>query len=160
MSFDANRFLNTVYTEAFDTKRPLMPEGDWRCYIQGVDVGAGNKEDTVLMRITLVFDDEELAKRPEFEGREKITMNTTIFIDVDKETGLIKHAGGMNWQLGQVRAAAGQNNPGVAWNPNMLAERGPMIVSVYHTEIKKEDDKGRKVGIGEFRDNIQRWTAI
>lgn len=160
MAFDVNRFLNTTYTDSFDTKRPLMPEGDWKCFIQGVDVAPGNKDDTCLMRLSLIFDDVDLAARPEFEGREKITMNTTIFVDIDKESGLIRHGGGLNWQLGQVRAAAGQNNPGQPWAPSMLEGQGPMLVSIYHSEIKKDVGGGKKEGTGEFRDNIQRWAAV
>lgn len=159
MAFDVNRFLNTDYTEAFDTKRPLMPEGEWKCFIQNVDVAPGNREDVCLARITLIFDDQDLAELPQFEGRDKITMNTTIFIDIDKETGLIKHGGGLNWQLGQVRAAAGQNHAGKPWNFAMLEGQGPMIVKITHSEIKKDVGNGRKEGTGEFRDNIQAWAA-
>jgi hypothetical protein len=160
MGFDVNRFLNTTYTEAFDTKRPLMPEGDWRAYIKSIDVAPGNREDTCLFRLTLIFDDPDLAALPQFEGRESITMNTTIFVDIDKETGMIKYGGGLNWQLGQVRAAAGQNNPGQPWAPGMLEGRGPMLVKIDHSEIKKDLGNGKKEGTGEFRDNITKWAAI
>ena len=159
MAFDVNRFLNTEYTEALDTKRPIIPEGDWRCYIQSVDVAAGNRPDTVMMRLTLIFDDEDLAKMPEVAGREKITMNVSLFVDIDAETQLIKHAGGMNWQLGQVRAACGQNSPGQAWTPAMLEAKGPLLVRISHSEIKKDLGNGRKEGTGDFRDNVTAWAA-
>lgn len=160
MAFDANRFLNTTYNEAFETKRPLMPEGDWRCYVQAVDVAAGNREDACQMRITYIFDDEDLAKLPQFEGREKITMNNTLFVDIDPETGTIKYAGGTNWQLGQLRAAVGQNNPGQPWSPANLEGAGPMIIKITHSEIKKDVGNGKKEGTGEMRDNIAKWIAI
>lgn len=160
MAFDATRFLNTTYEDVFDTKRPLMPEGDWRCFIKSVDVAAGNRPDAVLLRLTLIFDDPDLAALPQFEGRAEITMNTMIFVDVDPETQLIKHAGGMNWQLGQVRAAAGQNNPGQPWAPGMLENKGPMLVRVIHNEIKRDLGNGRKEGTGEMRDNITAWAAV
>lgn len=159
MAFDANRFLNATYSDSFDTKRPLMPEGEWRCYIQGIDVAAGNRPDTCMVRISLIFDDTDLAALPQFEGRDKIMMNTTLFVDIDPETGLIKYGGGLNWQLGQVRAAVGQNNPGQPWAPAMLENAGPILVKISHSEIKKDVGNGKKEGTGEFRDNIVAWAA-
>lgn len=161
MSFDAAKFLQAQYTEALDTKRTLMPEGDWRCFIKGVDVAAGNREDAVMFRISLIFDDPDLLTKPGMADRDpnNIIMNTTLFVDVDKETQLIKFGGGMNWQLGQVRAAVGQNNPGQPWSPAMLEGKGPLLVRVAHKEMKKDVGNGRKEGTGEFMDNITLWSA-
>lgn len=159
MAFDVYRFLNTTYTEAFDTKRPLMPEGTWKCYIKGVDVAPGNRPDALQLRISLIFDDDDLKAMEQFKDRDQIISNQMIFVDIDPETMAIKYTGGQNWQLGAIRAAAGQNSPGRAWNPGMLQDAGPMFVTVKHTEIKKEDPSGRKVGTGEFRDNIDKWAA-
>lgn len=159
MAFDVSKFLNNVYTEALDTKRTLIPEGDWRCFIQGIDVAAGNRPDACMFRITVVFDDEDLKKKEGMENREKITMTQTLFIDIDPETQAIKHGGGMNWQLGKVRAACGQNNPGQPWAPAMLEEKGPLFVRVQHREMKKDVGNGRKEGTGEYLDNIVEWAA-
>lgn len=159
MAFDAAKFLNNVYTDALDTKRTLIPEGDWRCFIQGVDVAAGNRPDACMFRISVVFDDPDLAAKEGMEGRDKIIMNQTLFVDIDPETQAIKHGGGQNWQLGKVRAACGQNNPGQPWSPSMLEEKGPLFVRVQHRELKKDTGNGRKEGTGEFLDNIVDWAA-
>lgn len=159
MAFDAARFLNTTYEAEFDTKRPLMPEGDWRCFIKSVDVAAGNRDDTVQLRLTLLMDDPDLAAMEQFLGRAEILMNTMIFVDVEKETQLIRHGGGYNWQLGAIRAACGQNNPAQPWAPAMLENKGPLLIRVIHSEIKKEGPNGRKEGTGEYRDNISAWAA-
>jgi len=159
MAFDAAKFLNAVYTEALDTKRTLIPEGDWRCYIQGVDVAAGNRPEAVMFRISLIFDDPDLAKLPEMAGRDKIISNQTLFVDVDPESQMIRHGGGLNWQLGQVRAACGQNDSGKPWAPSMLENKGPLIVHVDWREIKKDLGNGRREGTGEFIDNVTKWTA-
>lgn len=160
MAFNAAAFLSTVYEEAFDTKRPLMPEGEWRGFIRGVDVAPGNREETVMFRISIIFDDENLKSLPEMEGRDQIIMNETLFVDVDpKNPTQIKFGGGQNWQLGQLRHAAGQNHPGRPWSPSMLEGQGPIIFKIAHREIKKDDGSGKKVGTGELRDNIVSYAA-
>lgn len=159
MGFDVARFLNTTYNDTFETKRPLMPEGTWRCFIKGIDVAPGNREDALQLRLSLIFDDEDLKAMEQFAGRDQIISNQMIFVDIDKDSMAIKFAGGQNWQLGQVRAAAGQNNPGKPWNVGMLEGAGPMFVTFKHSEIKKEDAQGRKVGTGEYRDNVDKWAA-
>lgn len=159
MAFDATRFLNTSYTEAFDDKRPLFPEGDWKCYIKGVDVAAGNRPDALQLRLSLIFDDERLKAMEGFAERAEIIKMEIIFVDIDPETMMIKYGGGMNWQLGAVRAAAGQNNPGEPWNPGRLEGAGPMYVRIQHSEIKRDVGNGRKEGTGELRDNITKWAA-
>lgn len=160
MAFNAAAFLSTVYEDAFDTKRPLMPEGEWRGFIRAVDVGAGNREETVMLRLSIEFDDDNLKALPEMADREKIIMNETLFVDVDpKNPTQIKFGGGINWQLGQVRAAAGQNNPGRPWSPSNLEGAGPILFKIAHREIKKENpETKRKEGTGEMRDNIAAYA--
>lgn len=153
-TFDTAKFLNTEYSDSFATERPLIPEGEWRAMIKNIDVAAGNRKETVMMRVHLIFEDEDLAAHPDLAGREQIVTTTTIFCDIDPETQILKWSGGQNWQLGQIRAALGQNNPGKPWWPSQMEGKGPVLVKVEHRKSGGKDGKDERIN-----DNIVRWAA-
>lgn len=153
LAFDVNRFLTTEYEAEFSVERPKIPEGEWRAMTKEFDVQPGNNKGSLQGRLHLEFIDDELAALEEMKGRDKIVTTHMLFIDVD-ENFQIKYSGGLNWQLGQIRAALGQNDPRKPWSPAMLAHRGPILVKVEHRNIGGKDGK-------ELRtvDNIVKWAA-
>jgi hypothetical protein len=160
MTFDPAKFLNTEYTDSFETKRPLIPEGDWKCYIKNVDVTAGNRPNTAMAQVTIEFHDDELRAHPTMEGKTEILKRETLFLDLD-DNGLIKYAGGANWQLGQLRAACGQNEQGKPWNIGKLEGAGPLGVRITHREMTKQNPAtGKREGTGDIIDNVGAWLAM
>lgn len=162
-TFNLASFINTEYTDEFATERTLIPEGDWRAFIKGVDWQQGNRPNTLNARVSFEFDDEELMQHPAMQGKTApIKWSTSLFVDLDPETGLILFAGGQNWQLGKIRAAAGQNEPGKPWSPRLLdSVLTPVMIKIEHREGRKEEPKGsgKYVGNGEFFDTMRNIVA-
>ena len=158
MAFDINRFLNNTYEESFQTKRELVPEGDYVATIKGMpEFSAGKRPGTVMAKITfrLIGEDAEEAARQ--QNREELTVTNWMFIDVDEEdASIIKYGANQSIELGRLRAALGQNDPSRPWNPMMLDNAGPLLVKVSHRAVK--DSEGQPTG--EMADFVSKYARF
>jgi len=112
--FDPDTFMNMTTEEADETSFRPIPEGEYQAVITKIE-GRTPKGMSIL-DISWAIDDE--AVRAE-TGMDNPLIRQSIFLDINKEGGL-ERGPNKNVQLGRLRAALGQNNPGQPWSPGML----------------------------------------
>jgi len=119
--FDPQTFLNDVTTEATSTTIINVPEGQYPgSVIEDLEakvVSTKNGDRNILSCKWTIADNDGSVERA--TGREKNTVRQDIWLDCDEKGKLISEEG-QNVSLGRLREALGQNNPGEAWNPQML----------------------------------------
>jgi hypothetical protein len=149
MAFDVNAFLNTSYESAFETDYVLVPVGTYIASLKGlptfklVDPGdvASSKPGRVYAGVTLRIYDEELAKAFNSKTPGEVTMPASIYFDVAPDNhNVILWGKNQSIDLGKLRDALGQNEPGVPWNPGMLENAGPVVIKV--DEAFRRDSEG------------------
>lgn len=136
--FNADNFLSASVTGANDTKRTLVPEAEYKAYVDDLKartVKGNSGDETPVLDVFLLIPDEKVASAL---GLEKITVNDSMFIDMD-ENGNIAFGPNKNIRLGQLRDAVGQNDPKKPWSPMMLKGMGPFMVKITHS---KPNDQG------------------
>jgi hypothetical protein len=112
--FDPDTFMSMSTEEADETKFRPIPEGEYNAVITKIE-GRTPKGNSIL-DITWAIDDESVRAET---GMENPMVRQSLFLDINKEGGLERGAN-KNVQLGRVRAALGQNNPGQPWSPGMM----------------------------------------
>lgn len=134
--FDMDAFMNSAdETAAVDTEYRPIPQGKYMAVIEKVDGRRTEKQDekTGEMRaytnldVTWNIQDEQV--KVELQ-REKVTVRQGIFLELNPQ-GKIDTGPGKNVPLGRLRAALGQNQPGV-WSPKMMEGMGPCFITVGH----------------------------
>ena len=115
--FDPDTFMSMTTEEASETSFRPIPEGEYMAVISKIE-GRTPKGMSIL-DITWEIDDE--AVRAE-TGMDSPQIRQSIFLDINSEGGL-ERGPNKNVQLGRLRSALGQNNPGQAWSPAMLEGR-------------------------------------
>ncbi len=135
MLFNAEDFLNQTTEAAMQDKWTEVPEGEYAASIgdgpNDVTVeGIQGKKDTskTYPRLTIYYSiiDEVLKQKL---GKESIRVRQQFLLDMD-DTGRLAFGVDRNVRLGQVRAATGLNNPGMAFSLGMLKGKGPVRVKV------------------------------
>ena len=155
MAFDVASFLNTVYEAPFQTKRALVPEGEYSAYIKSFEIAIGKRPGTLSCRFTILIDDKELCIE---QNRDEVTMQPMIFLDVDPDDmSVLLYGTNQNVQLGRIRAALGQNDPTQAWNFGMLEGAGPIMIKVTH---KAGKDAQTGEATGEIFDQVASWNPM
>lgn len=130
--FDKDDILNAQAEGEMDTKYTPFPEGEYPAYIAKLDTRVvGENKDKVVLDLFWESDDAEVAK---VTGMEKSQVRQSIFLDFT-ESGALDTSKGKNVQLGKLRDALGQNNPGQPWSPAML-EGAPAIIRVEHRQYE------------------------
>lgn len=139
-TFNPEEFLNTQVDTSFDTKRTPIPERDDYIAV----IGSGEKDvlprvakDRVILDITWEILDDALKASLRLP---RITVRQSVFLDLD-ENGKLAKGTNANVQLGRVRDALGQNQPGQAWSPRLLKGAGPAKLKVG----QRPDDKDASV---------------
>lgn len=137
MSFDPQAFLsNTVVEGAMETKYVNAPPGEHQAQIQ--DYGArttknkDGSESTIVDLKWGIFDETVCAAT----GMTPTLVRQSIFLDISPQGGLA-NGPGKNVQLGRVREALKQNDPGKQWNFPMLKGAWARI-KVEHSPNEKD----------------------
>ncbi len=152
-TFDVETFVKQQVNIAGSTEYFLVPEkNDVRMM-----VGSGPVEkwfrsfdsdgrSFMTIEIPMLLLDDEIK---ESAGREVVTYRYKAFVDHD-DNGNWDFGKGRNVKIGQLREALGQNDPNTPWSAGMLADQGPILGRITHTDGKD----GRKYA------EVSRVTAI
>lgn len=132
--FDANSFMNAVFTEANDTKLVPCPAGEYQAQIEKLEpksgtIGKGDRigEPWASLNISYAVADQAVTA---ITGRDKVTVFQSVMLDLTPQGGL-EQGPGKNINLGRLREACGLNNPGQPFTPSQLI--GQMVrISVRH----------------------------
>jgi hypothetical protein len=131
MSFDADTLLNTDVSDAASTEYVPIPIGEWTGIIQSVGAkevtSQKNGEIYRFLEVQYTIDDQEVkdeTQMSEPKCRQSMILDFT-------EAGTLDLGKGKNVNLGRLREACSQNEPGKAWNFNMLVGQA-VKVSVKH----------------------------
>jgi hypothetical protein len=144
MDFNADDFMNTSIESAMPTSLPPVPEGEYLARVgsEQTDVSVeaiqGKKDPSkTYVRLTIWWDviDEVLKATL---GREKVRVRDQFLLDVDPISRQLLSGEDKNVALGARRAALGLNEPGVAFNFNMLRGRGPAKIRVRQTSLESD----------------------
>jgi hypothetical protein len=162
--FDADAFMGQSVDTALDTKRPIVPAGDYRATIGEFNAENGfrsfvsekegknyGREFTMFMPPFVLADDPRLAEYLQLTGLERATVSHRgMFLDlVDNGQGgqTLDKTKGKNVDLGQLREAVGQNAEGQPWSFSQLIGAGPVMVKVVHEPDKNNAElKYARVG--------------
>lgn len=143
--FDPNLFLAQTIDAPLSEKRLLVPEGEYKGIILADKISA-NKFDSdngtfykLQLQLEILDENGEVQKATH---RDKNIVRHDVFLDLTEFGGLDMREG-MNVQLGQLRAACRQNNPGQAWTFSML---GGQIIGF---TVRHKADKN-----GDLRENV------
>ena len=126
--FDPDTFMSMQTEEASETTFRPIPEGEYNAVITKIE-GRTPKGNSIL-DIFWAIDDESVRAET---GMDNPSVRQSIFLDITKEGGLERGAN-KNIQLGRVRSALGQNNPGQPWSPGMM-EGQVARVSIKHRVV-------------------------
>ena len=136
-AFNPENFINTETTESNSTRVIPVPEGDHRAFIDKVDAKTLGQNQSPALSILWKIDDMDGSVQ-EATGREENRVEQLIWLDINDSGGL-DHSDGKNVQLGRLRKALGQNQPGQAWAPSMLVG-GMAMIHVSHDPDKNDPD--------------------
>lgn len=139
--FDPESFMQTAVEGDFDTKRQLIPAGEYQAVLDTIEpktVGDDNKP-ILNCRLKLInTGDEDLDGRVVFH---------TIWLDVN-DNGALDRGAGKNIGLGQLLEALNLN--GKQWSPAELAGQ-PVQIILGHRFDKRND---------EMRENVSKFAAL
>lgn len=127
--FDPDNFLNQETNEETSTEYTPIPEGEYQAVVD--EVKGRQTDDYTVLDVTWRLD------KPEDEDAHGKTVRQSIFLDLT-ESGGIAGGKGKNVQLGRLRAAVNQNQPGQNWAPSHLLGQ-VALVSVKNVPSKKDD---------------------
>lgn len=165
--FNVDEFLQQDYEEALDTDRTLFPVGDWVGKITEAKVkkGAEYKDDETgeikegSPRLELTIDlceehAERIRKEFNYDADRPVQFRTNFYLDV--EDNRLEFGPNKNLQLGKIRAALGQNQPGVRWGLRNLKDSSNLIGFTIRHEEWENKVNGRKGTI----ERVTAWTAV
>lgn len=134
--FSPEEFMNTTVEGEFETKRTLVPVGEYTAMIESLEaktVGDDNKP-ILSVKYKLVNTGDE-----ETDGR---FVYDTVWLDVD-DRGSLMRGPDKNLKLGQILEAVGLN--GKPWSPGMLQGQVIMI-QVNQSLNKRTNEDENRVG--------------
>lgn len=133
MAFDKNRFMSMTTAEALETRSEPLPEGDWKALYEKVDCRPTKKDPNAEhgynIVLTFKFVDDEMRREAGYDDDTDIRRDEYIYVELGPDGGMATGKN-KNTRLGKIRDAVGQNEPGQAWSPEMLAGQGPVIVRI------------------------------
>lgn len=133
MLFDPNSILNMQVEGAFDTSIIPVPEGQYTAVVQKIEGRMAKLSDgssAPTLRVTWQISDPAVAQ---VTGREVNTVVQDIWLDVT-ESGALDTSKGKNTQLGRLREAVGQNQPGKPWAFSMLVGKMAQVLVTHRTD--------------------------
>jgi len=146
--FDPDQFIQTSVEGANDTKYPTIPAGEYVAVIDHVDKPQARqgKDDKTFYPMEVhwkILDDKLEA---EMDGRIPL-VRQSIFLDIT-DAGSLDLGKGKNVQLGKLREALGQNNPG--WAPNQLNGAGPAKIQITLAPDKNGVERNGVKAVGKM----------
>lgn len=140
MTFDPNAFLDSETIEQMDTRFPLIPQGEFPAIVDGIDARQQDStkvpgEVWTILDVTYAIDDAGVREETQLP---KPTVRQSIFLDMG-EDGKLATGTGKNVNLGRLREALGLNQPGQAFNFNMLVGQA-CIVAIKHNPDKNDPE--------------------
>lgn len=147
-SFDAGAFMQATVDQPMETEFQLCPEGTYQAMVGDFDEKAIEKFDFTykngpkagqpgsMVKFNLPWSIQDATVLASL-GRDSLTIYQQIVLDT-AENGALDWGKDRNIQLGRVRKAVNQNNPG-AWNVSNLKGAGPALVKVTHETFKRRD---------------------
>lgn len=155
--FDPETFLNQTIDQPLETEFLTVPDGEYTATIDDFTSEAieqihfeyknGPRAGTpgTMTKFSIPFVIQDDAVKAEL-GRDKIVVYKQVILDVGDDGGL-DWGKNKNIDLGRIRAAVGQNDPG-PWSPGNLRGAGPVMVKVGRVPFKRKDgSKGERVEI-------------
>jgi hypothetical protein len=145
--FNPDAYLDMATDAEMDTRLPPCPEGKWLFKCDAVVARANPQKEKDPSAADLILDytwlctDEGCLAQAE---RSRITVRQSVFVTVVNNT--IEVGEGKNTRLGALRAAVGQNQPGVPWTPRMVIGQMAKLKITHRTD---KDDPEKKY------DNVQ-----
>jgi hypothetical protein len=155
--FDPETFLNQTIDQPLETEFLTVPEGEYTATIDDFtseaieqihfDYKNGPRAGTpgVMTKLNLPFviQDDQVAREL---GRDKVVVYKQMILDVD-DKDVLDWSKNKNIDLGRVRAAVGQNDPG-PWSIGNLRGAGPVMVKVVKVPFKRKDgSKGERTEV-------------
>jgi hypothetical protein len=140
-NFNPEVFLNQQNTKTLETNYTAIPADEYMAVIEKVEADITKKTQSPFLRVKfkLIGDKaEELKARLGFRDP---SVSQMYMLDLDSN-GSLDDGPNKNVRLGQLRSAAGQNNPGEPWAPRSLEGAGPFRVQVGQ---RPDDDDPNKI---------------
>ena len=137
MSFDADAFLQQTTSEAMAEERVPVPEGDHDTQIMELTFRDGRTQENkpwVQMTVKAKVLDPNIAEEM---GLDDAFLYKRMFLDLT-EDGALAFGTNKNVELGQLRAACGQNVEGEEWNLGMLQGASVGMVCGHRMNDKQE----------------------
>lgn len=146
MTFNPEQFLSTAIDLKLDTKRTPVPEGEYKVAeiesIQAAPPKSGN-EKLIILNIQYRLESTPILTKL-FGEQQNVYVFGRINVSVDPETKKILGGANVNLELGQLRAAAGQEKS--PWAPGMLVGAGGFKIRVGYRP--SEDPENPWVDVG------------
>lgn len=147
--FDPDEFMNSTIDQPLETERTLCPEGEYKAMIDDFTrdafetfefeykrgPNAGQPGSMTNFSIPFVIDDDKVKQSMEMD---KVVVFKRVVLDFADGGKALAWGKNKNIELGKIRKAVGQNNPG-PWSPAMLRNAGPLMVKVVHRKGKRKD---------------------
>ena len=140
MQFDAQNFMNAVFTEVNDTKVVQCPAGEYQAISEKIEprsgtIGKGERQGDAWASLNITWSVTDQAVLA-LLGRDKVIVYQSIMLDLTPQGGLDMGAG-KNVNLGRLREALGMNQPGQPFSPSMM--QGHLAkISVRHVPSFKD----------------------
>lgn len=136
--FDPKAYENVTTEATFETSFTPVPEGEYPAVVDDVKMDVltmQDKSQRLIARIIWsILDDAVKAAL----NMQKVIVRQDVFIDLTPD-GRFDTDKNKNIDLGRLRSALGQNNPGQAWGIPMLRGAGPAKIKVA-TRVDKNDE--------------------
>lgn len=124
--FSPDQFLQTVYSEANDTKIIPCPVGEWpgQCSdvkVRSGTISKGDRQGETWASLNLIWDISDPSVTAVTQ-RTPTRVTQSLMLDLTPE-GNLDMGPGKNVQLGRAREACGLNVPGQPFGPQMFVGR-------------------------------------
>lgn len=130
--FNADVLMNAAINNALSTSIPPMPEGEFIFTVTKLEF-KNPKTDVIVLDVLCETVDPAVV---EVTGINPSRGKYSAFCDLT-ESGLLDDSEGKNVQIGALRAALGQNEPGVPWMPAM------MVGCQFRGKVAQKPDKDK-----------------
>lgn len=156
--FDPEVFMQQTIDEPLETEFVLIPQGEYVAMIDDFTseaiekinfeykkgARAGTPGSMLKLTLPFVIDDDNVKA---ILNRPKVMVSKQIILDMDENGGGLDWGKNKNIDLGRIRSAVGQNEPG-PWSIGKLAGAGPVMLKITHVDFERKDkSKGTRAEI-------------
>lgn len=148
-SFDPDAFMSQTIDQPLETERTIVPAGEYKAtiddftrdafqtitFVYKKGPRAGEEGSFTKFNVPFVIDDDKVKAEL---GMDKVVCFQSITLDFEPGTNNLAWGINKNIDLGKLRKAVGQNNPG-PWSAANLRGAGPVMVKVEHRSGKRGD---------------------